>query len=424
MRPLPLPGPFAFRTARQILFGSGESRRAAEIAGGLGRRVLLVTGARSLERSGRLSAISAALTDRGVAVVHWVVPTEPDIALVDAGAAASREEGCDAVVAVGGGSVIDAGKAVAALATNPGPALDYLEEVGAGRVLERVPLPVVAVPTTAGSGSETTRNSVLLVPEASVKRSLRSDLLLPAAAIVDPELSATAPPAVAAAAGLDALTHLIESYTSTRAHAMSDALALPGIRLAAAGLQALAAAAAPNRADRQEGGKQAAASAPAAGERALASLWGGITLANAGLGAVHGLAAPLGGTARVAHGVACACLLPHTLVVNVEALRRRQPASPALARYQDVLGIVSPHDPTPEGTAATLEDLRRRLGVPSLGTVGLHRAELETVVEGSRGGSMRSNPIDLTDAELTTILDAALDADSDAKISAGHGELS
>ena len=422
MRPLPVPGPFAFRTARQILFGPGESRRAAEIAASLGRRVLLVTGARSLERSGGLAGISAAVSDRGAAVVRWVVPTEPDVALVDAGAAASREAGCDAVLAVGGGSVIDAGKAIAALATNPGPALDYLEEVGAGRVLTRVPLPVVAVPTTAGSGSETTRNSVLRVPEASVKRSLRSDLILPAWAVVDPELSATAPPAVAAAAGLDALTHLIESYTSTGAHAMSDALALPGIRLAAAGLHALAAAATGGAGRAADGGTPG--SAPAAGERALASLWGGITLANAGLGAVHGLAAPLGGTARVAHGVACACLLPHTLVVNVEALRRRRPASPALARYRDVLGIVSPHDPTPEGAAATLEDLRRRLGVPSLGAVGLKRAELEGVVEGSRGGSMRSNPIELTDAELTSILDAALHADSDAGTPAGQGILS
>ena len=422
MNPLPLPGPFAFRTARQILFGPGESRRAAEIAAGLGRRILLVTGARSLERSGCLAGISAALSDRGAAVVHWVVPTEPDVALVDAGAAASRDAGCDAVLAVGGGSVIDAGKAIAALATNPGSALDYLEEVGAGRVLTSVPLPVVAVPTTAGSGSETTRNSVLRVPEASVKRSLRSDLLLPAAAVVDPELSATAPPAVAAAAGLDALTHLIESYTSTGAHAMSDALALPGIRLAAAGLHALAAAA--THGSGMEAGGGTAGSAPAAGERALASLWGGITLANAGLAAVHGLVAPLGGTARVAHGVACACLLPPTLVVNVEGLRRRRPASPALARYGDVLGIVSPHDPTPEGAAATLEDLRRRLGVPSLGTIGLTRVELEAVVEGSRGGSMRSNPIDLTDAELTSILDAALHADSDAGRRSGQGILS
>jgi len=405
--------------ARQILFGPGESKRAAEIAAGLGQRVLLVTGARSLERSGGLAAISAALSDRGAAVVRWVVPTEPDVALVDAGAAASRGAGCDAVLAVGGGSVIDAGKAIAALSTNPGPALDYLEEVGAGRVLQHPPLPVVAVPTTAGSGSETTRNSVLRVPEASVKRSLRSDLLLPAAAVVDPELSAAAPPAVAAAAGLDALTHLIESYTSPRAHAMTDALALPGIRHAAVGLHALAAAATDDdTSPTNDGGTQA--SAPAAGERALASLWGGITLANAGLGAVHGLAAPLGGTARVAHGVACACLLPHTLLVNVEALRRRRASSPALARYQDVLGILSPHDPTPEGAAATLEDLRRRLGVPSLGTVGLARAELEAVVEGSRGGSMRSNPIDLTDDELTSILDAALRADADA----GQGILS
>jgi alcohol dehydrogenase class IV len=236
----PAPGTFAFRTAGQILFGAGESRRAPALAAGFGPRVLLVTGAASLERSGVLASIREALAGLGAEVVHQVVSGEPEIDGVDATTAVSREAGCRAVLAVGGGSVIDTAKAVAALTTNRGVALDYLEDVGGGRTVDVAGLPVVAVPTTAGSGSEVTRNAVIRVPAASVKRSMRSDLLLPRVAVVDPGLSATAPVPVAAAAGLDALTHLIESYVSAAAQPMTDALALPGIHRAAGGLRALA----------------------------------------------------------------------------------------------------------------------------------------------------------------------------------------
>ncbi|HWD09013.1 MAG TPA: iron-containing alcohol dehydrogenase [Actinomycetota bacterium] len=380
---------FAFRSP-QILFGNGERRRAAGLAARFGGKVLLVTGASSLERSGALGELTDSLDALGVEVTRWAVPGEPDIDLVDSGAAACREAGCGVVLAVGGGSVLDTGKAIAAMATNPGEVLDYLEEVGTGQTVDTAPLPVIAVPTTAGSGSEVTRNSVIRVPAASVKRSLRSDQLLPRVAVVDPELSSTAPAPVAAAAGLDALTHLIESYVCLKAQPMTDAYALPGIRLAAAGLHGLA------------GGGGTAQ------QRSLASLWGGICLANAGLGAVHGLAAPLGGTACIAHGVACACLLPATIRVNVEALRSRAPESPALDRYDEVFRVVNPSDPTADGTAAALDDLRRGLGVPALSVAGLRAGELKGVVAGSRGGSMRANPIALTDAELESILHAAL----------------
>jgi alcohol dehydrogenase class IV len=402
---------FAFRTAGQILFGAGESRRAPALAAGFGTRVLLVTGAASLERSGVLGSIREALAGLGAEVVHQVVSGEPDIDGVDAATAASREAGCRAVLAVGGGSVIDTAKAVAALTTNRGVALDYLEDVGGGHTVDVPGLPVVAVPTTAGSGSEVTRNAVIRVPAASVKRSMRSDLLLPRVAVVDPGLSATAPVPVAAAAGLDALTHLIESYVSAAAQPMTDALALPGIHLAAGGLHALAGRAAGQAgAQGWEGSGAQGWEGGGAEALALASLWGGVCLANAGLGAVHGLAAPLGGTACVAHGVACACLLAPTIRVNWEALSRRAPGSPALARYREVFRIVSPGDPTAEGAAALLDGLRRSLGVPPLGAARVRPADLEAVVEGSRGGSMRGNPIVLTDAELTSILDQALSA--------------
>ncbi|HEU5003564.1 MAG TPA: iron-containing alcohol dehydrogenase [Actinomycetota bacterium] len=393
---------FAFRTAGSVLFGRGECEKAGGLIAGFSDRVLLVTGAASAERSGLLERLSRSLADRGVSFARFSIAGEPDISIVDAGASAGREAGCGAVLAVGGGSVLDAGKAIAALATNGGAALDYLEEVGAGRPVAQPSLPVVAVPTTAGTGSEVTRNAVLRVPEAAVKRSMRSDFLLPRVALVDPSLSETAPVPVAAAAGLDALTHLIESYTSTGARAMTDALALPGIRLAAGGLRALAGLADPGT------GHSSGEAAPPSDRMALASLWGGMALANAGLGAVHGLVAALGGSGRVTHGVACACLLPHTVLVNHEALLRRTPDSPALGRYADVFSVLSPTDPTAEAAAGVLEDLRCRLGVPGLGTAGLARAEIEGAVEHSRGGSMRFNPVELTDAELESIVGAAL----------------
>lgn len=381
---------FAFRTAGTVLFGRGEGERAAALAAGFSPRVLLVTGAASAERSGLLGRLSSALEAAGASFSRFVVTGEPEISVVDAGAELCRESGCEAVLAVGGGSVVDAGKAIAAVVTNGGAALDYLEEVGAGRPVAVPSLPVVAVPTTAGTGSEVTRNSVLRVPEASVKRSMRSDFLLPRVAVVDPALSETAPVSVAAAAGLDALTHLIESYTSSGAAAMTDALALPGIRLAAQGLRGLA---------RGE---------PTSEQMALAALWGGMTLANAGLGAVHGLVAALGGSGRLTHGVACACLLPHTVLANHEALLQREPGSRALERYAEVFAAVSPSDASASGAASVLEGLRSGLGVPGLGSVGLSRAEVERAIESSRGGSMRFNPVELTDAELESIVGAAL----------------
>lgn len=384
---------FALRTPPEILFGPGESRKAAGVAARFGRRVFLVTGARSIERTGFLDGF------RGREIVRWTVSGEPEVAVVDEGARHCREAGCDVVVAAGGGSVLDAAKAAAAMATNEGSVRDYLEQVGlrhaeaataaaaqagTGRTLAHPLLPIVAVPTTAGSGSEATRNAVIRVPELGVKRSLRHDSLMPRAAIVDPELSAAAPRDVAASAGLDALTHLIEGYTSTGANPATDALALPGIRLAAQGLRALVEDRGPT------------------GGMALAALWGGMVLANAGLGAVHGLVAPLGGRCRIAHGTGCACLLVETLRANVRALRERAPASPALARYAEVAAALG-HGEI-EAALENLRSLRTRLGVRPLGSYGVAAAELPGIVKDSRGGSMRSNPVELTDAELEGVL--------------------
>lgn len=388
---------FTLRTAGQILFGRGTARRAAELTVPLGRRVFLVTGERSLEHGGHLARLQAELEARAASWTRLVTTKEPDVERIDSAVARCREAGCDVVLAIGGGSVLDTGKAVAALAKNPGSVLEYLEDAGRGppRPLALGALPVVALPTTCGSGSETTRNSVVRIPELAVKRSLRSDVLLPRVAIIDPELAEGAPLPVAAAAGLDALTHLLEGYVSRGAQPTTDALALRGLSLAS---RALAELAEPDRAH-----------GPAFDQMALASLWGGIVLANAGLGAVHGLVAPLGGYYEVAHGDACACLLPATLLANIEALKRRAPQHPALDRYREIIALICPSGPqTPERAAEQLLWLRQRLGVRSLRERGVVPQSFSRIIAQARGGSMRSNPIDLSDQELEAILISTL----------------
>jgi len=384
---------FSLRTAGQIHFGKGTAQQAAELTVGLGRRVFLVTGGHSLEHGGHLGRITGDLDNRAAQWTRFVVAQEPDVALIDTAVARCREFAGEVVLAIGGGSVLDAGKAVAALLTNPGSVIEYLEDVGCGppRALKQAPLPIVALPTTCGSGAETTRNSVVRVPELKVKRSLRSDLLLPRIAIIDPGLAENAPLAVAAAAGLDALTHLIEGYVSRGAQPTTDALAVRGIGLAARALAKLAV---------PDSGRGAAFE-----DMALASLWGGIVLANAGLGAVHGLVAPLGGHYEIAHGDACACLLPATLLTNMAALQSRAPAHPALLRYREIIALVCPDGPqTPQSAAAHLSALRQKLGVLSLGARGVATTGISQIVAQARGGSMRSNPIELSDQELEGIL--------------------
>lgn len=385
---------FHFRMTPEILFGPGTSNRAAEKAAQLGKRVLLVTGSASLKRTGVLDRIERSLTAAGCTTIRWTVSDEPDVALADAGARLCREHGCDVVLAIGGGSVLDAAKAVAVLTTNEGGALDYLEDVpsGGGRAVTITPLPLICVPTTAGTGSEVTRNAVLKVPVYGLKRSMRSDLMLPRVAIVDPSLLHTAPMPVAAAAGMDALTHLIEAYTSLSATPMTDALALPGIRLAVGALRAMA---------------EGRVTDTTWEEIALASLWGGIALANAGLGAVHGLVAPLGGLTAIPHGAGCACLLPATFQMNVSALADRDPSSPALVRFAEVAAILS-GAASAQRAGLELETLRRQLGVPALSTYG--PVDVDQVIAGSRGSSMRTNPVKLTDQELRQILSETLSA--------------
>jgi alcohol dehydrogenase class IV len=339
--------------------------------------------------------VVASLIAGGVSVVRFAVRGEPTIGDARTGVDLARAAGCDLVVAVGGGSALDAGKAVAALAANPGDVLDYLEVVGAGRPLTAPGLPFVAVPTTAGSGSEVTRNAVLAAPDAGVKASLRSPFMLPRVALVDPDLARDLPPDVTAATGLDAIAQLIEPYLSTRATPFTDALCGDGIARAARALTVAC----------RDGGD-----ASARGDMALASLFGGMALANAGLGAVHGFAGPIGGRFRAPHGAVCAALLPHVLRVNVRALADRIPDSPVRARADRVGQWLTGRAHAGAGDAVSwLDAVRRDLAIPSLRAYGIGAADVPRLVAQARlSSSLRSNPVDLTDEELAEILQAAL----------------
>jgi alcohol dehydrogenase class IV len=383
-------GSFDFAAPGRLLFGEGRLREAGAIVAGLGARALVVTG-----RGGRADALLARLRESGVASSEMRVAGEPTVALVERGVARAREERCDVVVALGGGSAIDAGKAIAALLTNPGPAIDYLEVVGRERPMAERPAPFVAIPTTAGTGAEVTRNAVLMVEEARVKVSLRSPLMIPAVALVDPELTYTLPPDVTASTGLDALTQCIEPFVTPQANPLTDAVAREGMRRAAGALR---------RAWRDGGDVEARR------DMAVASVCGGLALANARLGAVHGFAAPLGGMFPIPHGVACARLLAPVVEANVRALRARDPGSPALARYDEVArALTGRADARAEDAAPWLRALVAELRVPPLAGFGVAAADIPRVAAAARqASSMKGNPDALTDEELAEALEEAL----------------
>jgi alcohol dehydrogenase class IV len=382
---------FEFATATRIVFGPGALAELGPLAASLGSRALLVSGrtpARGQAARERLEAAS-------IGTVAFGVAGEPTVDDARRGAQLGRGAGVDLVVACGGGSAIDAGKAVAALLGNGGDPLDYLEVVGWGQTIEKPSLPFIAIPTTAGTGSEVTRNAVLASPEHGVKASLRSPLLLARAAIVDPDLLTGLPPHVVAASGLDAFAQLVEPFVSIRANPMVDGLCREGLVRSARSLRRAF-----------EGDESEAVRV----DLALASLFGGLALANAGLGAVHGFAAPVGGSYDAPHGAACAALLPAVLRVNLRALSQRQPASPALARYREIAAIVTGR-PGAEAndSVAWVESWVRSLAIPGLSHWGASEGDLPALVAKARtASSMRGNPIELEEAELVEIARASL----------------
>jgi len=382
---------FEFATATRVIFGPGTLREVGPIAREFGPRALVVTGSDPR----RAEPLLALLGEHGLGRITWSVRGEPEVETVRQGVALAKREKCSLVIAIGGGSALDAGKAIAAMLANPGELLDYLEVIGRGKALTQPSTPFIAIPTTAGTGSEVTRNAVLASPQHRVKVSLRSPLMLPKVAVVDPELTYELPPATTASTGLDALTQLIEPYVCSRANPMTDALCVEGIRRAARSLRTTV-----------ENGRSAAART----DMAVASMFGGLALANAGLGAAHGFAGPIGGAFPAPHGAVCAALLPHVMEANLRALRQRQPAAGTLRRYEDVARLLT--DDVGATAEAGIEWVRKAvadLKIPSLGHYGLKREHTAELVEkASHASSMKANPIVLTPDELAGILERAL----------------
>ena len=379
---------FEFATAGRIMVGPGRAAELPGVVAGLGSRVLVCTGA-SPERHAGL------LADLGVPAAVFPVAGEPTVDLARAGLAVAREHGADVIAAIGGGSVIDTGKAVAMLLGNGGDPLDYLEIVGSGRRITEPAAPCVAVPTTAGTGAEVTANAVLAVPEHRLKASLRSPLMIPRVALIDPVLTVSCPPAVTAASGLDALTQCLEPFVSVRATPVTDGLAREGLRRAAAGLRAAYA----------DGGDLAART-----DMASCALLGGMALANAKLGAVHGLAGVIGGTADVPHGIACAALLAPVIDANVRALQSGAPGSPVLGRYAEVAQLLTgrPEASIRDGLAWIRETLTL-LGVPGLAAFGLGPGNADDIAaKAMTSSSMQGNPVALSHGDLKAIVLEAL----------------
>jgi alcohol dehydrogenase class IV len=382
---------FEFATAGRILFGPGTLRQVGPAAAGMGRRALVVSGLNAQHTQPLLDL----LAEHGLVTAVFPVKNEPTTDLIGQGVRHARDSGCDVVIGFGGGSALDTGKAVAAMLTNSGDLFDYLEVVGRGKTISQPAAPMIAVPTTAGTGAEVTRNAVLASPEHRVKVSMRSPLMLPRLAVVDPELTVSVPPAVTASTGLDALTQVMEPYVSSRANPMIDALVREGMARAARSLRRV-----------YEQGDDAAARE----DMALVSLFGGLALANAGLGAVHGFAGPFGGMFHAPHGAICARLLPYVTEINVRALRARQPDSLALRRYDEVARILTGDArATAADGVAWVQELCDALRVPPLSAYGMTSADVPALVEkGAAASSMKGNPLPLTPEEMAEILARAL----------------
>lgn len=382
---------FEFATAARILFGEGVFARAGALAAELGTRVLVVGGG----TPARIEPLLALLAEKEIPAAGMTVQGEPSVRAALQGKEQARDFGADLVIGMGGGSAIDAAKAIAALLTNAGDPFDYLEVIGHGRPLDRPAAPVVAIPTTAGTGAEVTRNSVLASPEQQVKVSLRHASMLPDVALVDPVLTYDMPQAVTASTGLDALTQCLEPFVSHLATPLTDGFCREGMRRAARSLR---------------GAWRDGSDVQARRDMALASLCGGLALTNAKLGAVHGFAGPVGGMFDAPHGAVCARLLPPVMEANVRALQQRAPGSPALGRYQEVAQILTGNaNAKVADGVAWVRALSEQLSVPGLASYGMTQRDLADIVaKALPSSSMKGNPIALTQSELSAVLTQAL----------------
>jgi alcohol dehydrogenase class IV len=383
---------FEFATVPRIVFGAGRLKEIRAIAPALGKRALVACGhtVRAVER---VQPLFATLTNLGMEYVALAVSGEPTIELVREGAKHARTERCDMVIGFGGGSALDTGKAIAALLTNEGDPLDYIEVIGKGKPLTKPSVPYIAIPTTAGTGSEVTRNAVLGSPEHRVKVSLRSPYMLPRVALVDPELTYNLPADITAATGLDALTQLIEAFVSVKANPLTDAICREGMYRVARSLRR-----AYEEGDSPPWRENWQAIVTAREDMCVAGLLSGMALSNAALGAAHGLSGPLGGMFGAPHGALCAAVLPYVVEVNERAARQRLVGSPVVSRFEQVKRAVG-----------DLGQLVQALKIPPLRDHGVTRDNFPEIIEKAQASnSMKGNPVSLEEEELREVLERAL----------------
>jgi alcohol dehydrogenase class IV len=380
---------FEFGTASRIIFGQGIVGEVPQLLIEKGKRLLLVTG----KNPNRCSFLLDSLNKTKLETFVLTVSGEPTINAVSKGVKFARRQGCDMVAGIGGGSVIDTAKAIAAIVPNGGGPFDYLEVIGAGKRLQKNTLPFIAIPTTAGTGAEVTKNSVLLSPKHGVKVSLRSPLMFPDVAVIDPELTYSMPPNITASTGMDAFSQLLEAYVSLNSNYMTDMVCQDGMKRVVQSL---------NRAfDDGEDVK-------AREDMAMASLLGGIALANAKLGAVHGFAGPIGGMFSAPHGAVCACLLPYVLEMNIKILRIKK-LNQYLKRYVEVAKILTgKQNVKAEDAVSWVSNLNNKLKIPKLSDFGITFKNFPEIVEKAKNASStKGNPVKLTDEKLLEILQKA-----------------
>jgi alcohol dehydrogenase class IV len=382
---------FEFATATKIVFGEGSVKQIGTITSPKGKHALIVSG---LPETLTLSLIKE-LRETSVNTAIYYLIGEPTINHIVEIKQLAIQTKSDVIIGFGGGSSIDAAKATAALVTNPGDILDYLEVIGAGKPITQPPLSFIAVPTTAGTGAEVTRNAVLTSPEHKVKVSLRSPMMLAKIAIIDPELTYSLPPNITASTGMDALTQVIEPFVSCRSNPLTDCLCREGISRGARSLLKA---------------YQKGEDPESRYDMTITSLFGGLALANAGLGGVHGFAGPVGGLFHAPHGAVCATLLPYVMETNIKALKTRRPESDKLIRYDEIARMLTGEVKAKAEDGVTwIKDLIQTIKIPTLAQMGMAPGDIPEIVENSeRASSMKANPIVLTKEEMAEILSKAM----------------
>jgi alcohol dehydrogenase class IV len=377
---------FQFATSTQIIFENGSFKKVPGLIKDLGTKVLIVSGKNqtlAIELSEKIKGL-------GLTFELFSIEWEPTTTDIEKGTALAKKTRCNVVVGVGGGCVIDSAKAISALATNTGELTDYLEVIGKAQKLEKAPLPFIAIPTTAGTGAEVTKNAVIKSTEHNVKVSLRSDLMFPTIAVLDPELTITMPPEITASTGIDALTHLLETFVSCQSNPFIDMLCREGMARIASSL---------------ERAFVDGTDLEARENMAMASMLGGMALANVKLGAVHGFAGPLGGMFPIPHGAVCACLLPAVMEVNISALKEKK-IETQLLKFDEVARILTQNvSSNAEDGIFWVRHLVKKLKIPSLSDFQLTPGSFPELIGKARNSSsMKGNPIELTDDQLSIIL--------------------